>query len=258
MSDDVDVVRDGGVLRVSFNRPAKKNALTPAMYIRLVAALAEAEADAGIGAVLFSGGSAMFTAGNDVNDFLAAGRDLEPATQFIGALARGTKPLVAAVSGIAVGVGATMLLHCDLVFMGTSASLSFPFLNLGLVPECGSTVLLPAIVGRARATKLLYFGDRISSEEAVRLGLVTEAVDDDKVQPHALAQAHRLTQRPRQALLLTRTLLRRPGANLVADAMQQELYAFAQQLESAEGREGLSAVVEKRPPDFSKLGKPGT
>jgi len=253
MSDDVDVVRDGGVLRITFRREAKKNALTRAMYIRLTAALAEAEADAGVRVVLFSGGSAMFTAGNDLNDFLAAGRDLAPAVRFIEALSLATKPLVAAVSGVAVGVGATMLLHCDLIYAGKNASVSFPFLNLGLIPEAGSTVLLPAIVGRTRAMKLLYFGERISGEEAARLGIVTEALEDDKVQEHAVAQAHLLARRPQQALMLTRALLRAPVADVLAVAIQRELEGFSRLLDSADAREGLAAAMEKRPPDFSKL-----
>jgi enoyl-CoA hydratase/carnithine racemase len=254
MSDDVDVLRDGSVLRVTLNRPAKKNALTRAMYARMAEALAEAEGDATVRVVLFSGGSTLFTAGNDLSDFLAAGRNLGPATEFIAALARATKPLVAAVNGVAVGIGATMLLQCDLVYAGRNASLSFPFLNLGLVPECGATALLPAVVGRSRATKLLYFGDKVSGDEAYRLGIVTEALDDDNVQEHALTQARLLAQRPRQALMATRALLRQPFAGLVADAIQRELDAFTGLLDSAEAREALTAFAEKRPPDFSKPG----
>jgi enoyl-CoA hydratase/carnithine racemase len=251
--DDVEVVRDDRVLRVTLNRPTKKNALSRAMYVTLTAALAEAEANAAIRVVLFSGGSAAFTAGNDVNDFLAAGRDLKPATQFIAALSQATKPMVAAVNGVAVGIGATMLLHCDLVYVGRSASLAFPFLNLALIPECGSTALLPAAIGLPRATRLLYFGETISGDEAARLGIATEAVDDDKVQGHAAARAHLLAQRAPQALMLTRALLRRPFAGALADATQRELEGFARLLDSAEAREALTAFKEKRPPDFSKF-----
>jgi len=253
MPSDVEVARDGRVLRVTLNRPTKKNALTRAMYVTLAAALAEAEADAAIRVVLFSGGSAAFTAGNDLNDFLAAGRDLTAATEFIAALSQATKPMIAAVSGVAVGIGATMLLHCDLVYVGRTASLSFPFLNLALVPECASTALLPAAIGLPRATKLLYFGEKLSGEEAARIGMVTEAVDDEMVQEHAAAQAHLLAQRAPQALLLTRALLRRPFAGAVAEAIQRELEGFARLLDSVEAREALTAVKEKRPPDFSNL-----
>jgi enoyl-CoA hydratase/carnithine racemase len=251
MSDDVDVVRDGGVLRVTFDRPAKKNALSRAMYDRLATALAEAETDAAVAVVLLSGGPATFTAGNDLGDFVASGRDLGPASRFIEALARATKPLLAAVNGVAVGIGATMLLHCDLVYAGRGASLSFPFLNLGLTPECGSTVLLPAVVGRSQATRLLYFGEKISADEAARLGIVAEVLEDDEVQEHALARAHLLAGRPRQALMSTRALLRQPTADALAGAVQRELEAFARMLDSAEGREGVAAAVEKRAPDFS-------
>ncbi len=253
MSGDVEVSRDDRILRVTLNRPAKKNALTGAMYRTLVGALAEAEADAAIRVVLFSGGSAAFSAGNDLNDFLAAGRELTPAIAFITALSQATKPMVAAVNGVAVGIGATMLLHCDLVYVGRAASLSFPFLNLALVPEAGSTVLLPAAIGLPRATKLLYFGEMLSGDEAARMGMVTEAVDDDKVQEHAAAQAHLLARRAPQALMLTRALLRKPFAAAVAEATQRELDAFARLLDSVEAREALTAVKEKRPPDFSKL-----
>ncbi len=253
MNDDVEVAREDGVLRVTLNRPAKKNALTRAMYTTLAAALADAEADPAVRVVLFTGGPEMFTAGNDLGDFLAADRDLSPAAAFIRALARATKPLVAAVSGLAVGVGATMLLHCDLTYVGRSASLSFPFLNLAVVPEAGSTVLLPAVVGLPRATRLLYFGEKLSGEEAARLGVVTEAVDDDKVQEHAVAQARLVAQRPRHALMATRALLRRPFAAAVDEAIRRELEVFERQLYSAEAREAMTAVLEKRPPDFSKL-----
>ena len=250
---DVEVARDGSVLRVTLNRPTKKNAVTRAMYVALAAALAEAEADAAIRVVLFSGGPAAFTAGNDLNDFLAADRDLTPATRFIAALSQATKPMVAAVNGVAVGIGATMLLHCDLVYVGRTASLSFPFLNLALVPEAGSTALLPAAIGLPRATSLLYFGERISGEEAARLGMVTEALDDDEVQAHAAARAHLLARRAPQALALTRALLRKPHAGAVAEATQRELEAFSRLLDSGEAREALTAFKDKRPPDYSKL-----
>jgi enoyl-CoA hydratase/carnithine racemase len=253
MDGQIDVARDEGVLRITFNRPAKKNALTRAMYTTLAAELADAEADPAVRVVLFTGGPEMFSAGNDLGDFLAADRDLSPAAAFIRALARATKPMVAAVSGLAVGVGATMLLHCDLTYVGRSASLSFPFLNLAVVPEAGSTVLLPAVIGLPRATRLLYFGEKVSGEEAARLGVVTEAVDDDKVQEHAVAQARLVAQRPRQALMATRALLRRPFAAAVDEAIRRELEAFERQLYSAEAREAMTAVLEKRPPDFSKL-----
>jgi enoyl-CoA hydratase/carnithine racemase len=253
MNDEIEVARDEAVLRITFNRPAKKNAITRAMYTALAAALAEAEADAAIRVVLFTGGPETFSAGNDLGDFLAAERDVSPGAAFIRALARATKPMVAAVSGLAIGIGATMLLHCDLVYVGRGASLSFPFLNLALVPEAGSTVLLPQAIGLPRATKLLYLGDKVSGEEAARLGIVTEAVDDDKVQAHAAEQARLVARRPRQALTATRALLRRPFASAVEEAIRRELEAVERQLYSAELREAVTAVMEKRPPDFSKL-----
>jgi enoyl-CoA hydratase/carnithine racemase len=203
--------------------------------------------------VLFTGGAEVFTAGNDLGDFLAADRDLSAATGFLAALAGATKPMVAAVSGLAVGVGATMLLHCDLTYVGRSASLSLPFLNLAVVPEAGSTLLLPAAIGLPRATRLFYFGEKISGDEAARLGMVTEAVDDDKVQEHAAAQARLLARRPRQALMATRALLRRPVAEALDEAIRRELDDFARLLDSAEAREAITAVKEKRAPDFSKL-----
>ncbi|HLK88395.1 MAG TPA: enoyl-CoA hydratase-related protein [Polyangia bacterium] len=253
MSGDVEVARDEGVLRIAFNRPSKKNAITRAMYATITAALGEAEADPAIRVVLFTGGPEMFTAGNDLGDFLAAERDLSAATGFLAALARATKPMVAAVSGLAVGVGVTMLLHCDLTYVGRGASLSMPFLNLALVPEAGSTLLLPAAIGLAQATRLLYFGEKISGEEAARLGMVTEAVDDGQVQEHAATQARLLARRAPGAVVATRALLREPFAEAVREAIRRELEVFARQLDSAEAREAMIAVLEKRPPDFSKV-----
>ena len=211
MSGDVEVSRDDRIMRITLNRPNKKNALSRAMYGTLVAALGEAEADPAVRVVLFSGVGRVL-GGERSGRLPAAGRDLSPATAFITALSQATKPMVAAVNGVAVGIGATMLLHCDLVYVGKTASLAFPFLNLALVPECGSTLLLPAAIGLPRATKLLYFGEMLSGDDAARMGMVTEAVDDDKVQEHAAAQAHLLAQRAPQALMLTRALLRRPFA----------------------------------------------
>jgi len=253
MNVDVEVGRDEGVLRITLNRPSKKNAITRAMYRTLAGALADAEADVAIRVVLFSGGPEVFSAGNDLGDFLAADRDPTPATAFISALAGATKPMVAAVNGLAVGIGATMLLHCDLSYVGRNAILSFPFLNLALVPECGSTALLPAAIGLPRATRLLYFGEKLSGEEAGRLGVVTEAVDDDKVQEHAALQARLLARRPPRALALTRALLRAPFAERIAEATRRELEGFVDLLDSPEAREAMAAVLEKRPPDFSKL-----
>jgi enoyl-CoA hydratase/carnithine racemase len=249
---EVEVTAADGVLRILLNRPSKKNALTRAMYRSINAALEQAAADPAIRVVLFTGGAEVFTAGNDLGDFLAADRDLAPATAFLDALARATKPMVAAVSGLAVGVGATMLLHCDLTYVGRTASLSLPFLNLAVVPEAGSTLLLPAAIGLPQATKLCYFGDKISGDEAARLGMVTEAVDDAQVQAHAAEQARRLARRPPEALAVTRALLRRPFTQALDEAIRRELQEFARLLDSAEAREAITAVKEKRPPDFSK------
>ncbi|NNM71868.1 enoyl-CoA hydratase-related protein [Enterovirga aerilata] len=248
MTEHVALTReDGGVLLVRLARPEKKNALTGAMYEAMTVALAEADADEGIGAVVLAGSGGVFTAGNDLGDFLAVAQgavgDL-PASRFIRQLARTETPLVAAVEGLAIGVGTTLTFHCDLVYAAPDALFRMPFVDLGLVPEAGSSHLLPRRIGLAKATELLMLGEAYDAAEALRLGLVNAVVPTDRILPHALMQAARIAAKPRAAVAATRRLIRGDGAEL-ARAMENELRAFREALVSPEARQAFEAFLAK-------------
>ncbi len=252
MTQEILIHEEGGVLELRFNRPDKKNAITGAMYGALTAALADAAARPAVRAVLVTGEGDIFTAGNDIKDFLAmsgGGLDGAPPGRFIRALATFNKPLVAAVHGPAIGIGATLLLHCDLVYASPEASLSVPFVDLGLVPEAGSSVLLPSRVGFARAAALLLLGEPMDAEAACVAGLVNAVIPAGDLLGHARAQARKLAAKPPAALAATRALMRgEPGALLAQ--MDRESAAFAQALQGAEAREAFTAFLERRAPDF--------
>lgn len=253
MSEHIVVERIGRVMRVRMDRPEKKNALTGAMYAAMADALEQAERDDAVRVVLFTGGPKVFTAGNDLNDFLDPERDASGVGRFLGTLPGFGKPVIAAVNGHAVGIGTTMLLHCDLVYVGKDAKLRMPFVDLGVVPEFASSLLLPQLVGAQRAAELLFFSERFDGKEAKRLGLAAEVLDDDEVQEHALERAQQLAARPPGALRQTKALLRAANADRIAEVVVREGAIFAEALESPEAREAMSAIMEKREPDFSKL-----
>ena len=244
----VDIERDGGVIVATLNRPEKKNALTGAMYRTLREALVTASADEGVGAVLVTGEGGAFCAGNDIGDFLAEnkaqseGARSGPGGEFIRTLARFDKPLVAAVEGPAVGVGTTMCLHCDLVYAAPSARFAMPFVNLGLVPEAGSSMLVPRRFGLGVASELLLLGETIDAARAREIGLVAEVVAPEAVKAHALAKAKALAAKPRAALLATRRLMRGDAQALYAH-MEEELVAFAHALKSPEARAAFEAFA---------------
>lgn len=251
--DDIETSRDGATLLIRFARPAKKNALTVAMCERLNAALAEAAADRTVRAVVFGSTSDTFTAGNDLGDFMQhppSGPD-SPVFRFIHALATFEKPLLAAVDGKGIGLGLTMLLHCDFVYCTERTSLSAPFVNLGLVPEAASSLLLPKLVGHARASEILLLGTPIDAAAAVALGLVNAIVPADQVLPKALEVARALAERAPTAIKLSKALLKDTGPVLAR--MKAEGDLFLQQLASPEVAEAIGAFFEKRKPDFSKL-----
>ena len=244
----VDVKRDGDVLVATLNRPDKKNALTGTMYRALRETLVEASAQADIGAVLVTGAGGVFCAGNDIGDFLAEnarqseGARSGPGGDFIRTLARFDKPLVAAVEGAAVGVGTTMCLHCDLVYAAPSARFAMPFVNLGLVPEAGASLLVPRRFGMAVATELLMLGETIDGARARDIGLVNAVVPAEGLVAHALAKAKALAGKPRAALLATRKLMRGDAEALYAH-MEVELEAFASALKSPEARAAFEAFA---------------
>ena len=248
---DLDVRRDGGVLHLVLARPAKKNAITRAMYAALTDALGAAASDAGVRAVVLSGAGGVFTAGNDLGDFLLdppAGPD-SPVFRFLRAASTFPKPLVAAVEGPAVGIGTTILLHCDLAYAAPDARFKMPFVDLGLVPEAASSLLLPRVAGPMRAAGWLLFGEAFSADDALAAGLVNEVVADPTAR--ALERAHTLAAKPPQAVRLTKALLRRADADAVQETILVEGAHFTERLASPEAQEAFTAFFEKRAPDFS-------
>jgi enoyl-CoA hydratase/carnithine racemase len=253
--DEVRTERVGGVLRIQLNRPEKKNALNLAMYEALAGALAAAESDPAVRALLLHGAGGAFTAGNDVKDFLRApalGGD-HPAVRFIRAVAGAPKPIVAAVSGPVVGIGTTMLAHCDLVFAAEDARFHLPFVDLGLCPEMAASYLFPALMGHPRAAELMLLAEPFGAAKAREYGLVNEVVPGDRLLAVAGAAAEKLARKPPAALRVTKSLLKRAPRAAVEAAVQEELTRFAERLASPEAREALTAFLEKRPPDFSRF-----
>jgi enoyl-CoA hydratase/carnithine racemase len=254
MTDHIKMTTQDGVLEITFARPEKKNALSNAMYRKASDALENAQTDNSIRVVLLSSEGDAFTSGNDLADFAgvaAGGREELQAARFIRALANAEKPLIAAVPGLAVGVGTTMLLHCDLVFVADTAKLSAPFVNLALVPEAASSLLLTARIGHARAFALFAMGESLSGAEAFSLGLANKMLPKDEVIPAARAAARALAEKPPGAVVATKKLMRESEAILAR--MAQEGKVFGERLQTAEAREVFSAFAERRPPNFTKL-----
>jgi enoyl-CoA hydratase/carnithine racemase len=252
---DILVSRDGSVLQIELNRPAKKNAVTLAMYEALIGALKEADADPSVRVVLLCAAGSAFCAGNDLGDFLAASGLVtdSPPIRFIEALVTFPKPIVAAVGGAAVGIGATMLLHCELVYASEAARLSMPFVSLGLVPEAASSLLLPERVGHLIASEMLLLGTPVEARRAVELRLVNEVVTPaSELLTFARGKARELAQRPPRAVRTTKALLRSRQA-AVLSCVKEEEHHFAASLISPEAREALTAFLERRPPDFSQF-----
>ncbi len=249
----IKISHERGVQIIELSRPDKKNAFTGAMYHQLREALVAADADQSVSVILLTGAGNAFSAGNDLEDFLnfpPENADAPP-FRFLNALVRVEKPVVAAVNGLAVGIGATMLFHCDLVFAQDSARFSFPFVALGLVPEGASTLLLARLVGHQRASEILLLGDPLSAHEAQATGLVNRVISDQPVLDFALAQAIRLTQLPQGAILRTKALLKHPDE--VLERIKLEAEAFVMRTKSSAAREAFAAFLEKRKPNFAGL-----
>lgn len=256
MTEHVQVTVDNGVMRVLLARPDKKNALTNAMYSALSDALHRAESDPAVRVVFFEAQGDAFTSGNDVNDFaaVAAGTlsraDMRSGT-FMQALAHGKKPYVAAVQGLAVGIGVTMLMHFDLVYVAENAKLSAPFVNLAVVPEAASSWLIPARIGYARAFELFALGEAIDGRTAAAIGLVNAALPANEVHAKALEVARKLAAKPAGSLQATKQLMR--DGEAIAAVMAREAEIFGARLRSPEAAEAFKAFAERRPPDFSKF-----
>jgi enoyl-CoA hydratase/carnithine racemase len=255
MTEHVRSERSGGVLTLTLNRPDKKNALTQAMYQTLGDAIDGAGAD--VRCILIQAEGNVFTAGNDLGDFAAINRTgpSEPAraggNPLLAALARTVKPIVAAVNGRAVGIGTTMLLHCDLVFVADDVMLTTPFVNLALIPEAASSLTLPSRIGHARAFSMFVLGEAVDANKAVDWGIANEVCGREALRPRARAAADAIAARPASAVTLTKMLMRDPAA--LAARMALEGTHFAAQLKSAEAREAFAAFAERRAPDFSRL-----
>ncbi len=252
---DIEVTRQGPVQILRFNRPAKKNALTGAMYQALTQALKDGDADAGIAAHVFLGSGGAFCAGNDIGDFLSMAQSggSGMVLDFIEYLPRVQKPMIAGVAGVAIGIGVTMLLHCDLVYASPDATFSTPFLNLGLLPEAGSSLLGPRLMGPQRAFEMLVLGEMFSVERAQHSGLVNAVVAADALEVKVMSVAQRLASKPPEALAMSRKLLK-GDVSEVAKRVSEEIALFKQRLKSPEAREAFQAFLEKRPPNFAKLG----
>lgn len=258
---EIEIKVADGVQVIRFLRADKKNAFTGPMYNAMSEALDGAERNDDIAVTLFIGSGGIFSAGNDINDFMrrasgnASAADDKgiptPSLDFIRRLPKVTKPMVAAVDGLAIGVGTTMLLHCDLVYASPSASLRTPFLDLGLVPEAGSSLIGPTRMGYPLAFEMLVLGEAFSAERALAAGIVNKVVPAEQLETTAMTAAKRLAAKPREALMTARRLMRGTPAQI--DAMiDQESGAYQTLMRSPEAREAFTAFLEKRAPDFAK------
>ena len=252
MSDILTDVTDG-VMTITFNRPDKKNSITAAMYAAMADALAQAKEQDAVRVVVFQGNETIFSGGNDIADFLEKPPSSQdaPVYRFLHGIAAFPKPIVAAVCGPAVGIGTTMLMHCDLVYAGDNAAFSLPFVNLGLCPEAASSLLVPQMLGYHRAAEALLLGEPFMAEAALEVGLVNRIVPPTEARNLAQAQARKLAAKPIRSLVETKRLMKKGQAQLVLQQMTEEGASFGRMLGEPAAREAFTAFMEKRRPDFS-------
>ena len=246
---------ESGVMTITLNRVDKKNSITAAMYSTMADALVLATQDEAVRAVVIQGHATVFSAGNDIGDFLnhPSSGDDSPVMRFLRGISSFPKPLIAAVCGPAVGVGTTMLFHCDLVYAGDNAAFSMPFVNLGLCPEAASSLLVPQMLGYHRAAEALLLGEPFMAEAALEVGLVNRIVPPTEANAVAQAQARKLAAKPLTALMETKRLMKKGQASLVAQQISDESVIFGRMLREPAAREAFGAFMEKRKPDFSKV-----
>ena len=244
-----------GVATVEIARPEKKNAITQAMYQQMADAINAAAADAGVRAVLITGQPGIFTSGNDIEDFMQRppGNLESPAFVFMKALMGCEKPVIAAVTGAAIGIGTTMLLHCDFVYVSDEARLAMPFVSLGLVPEFASSLIVPQLMGNARAAEKILLGDPFTGADAVEVGIANAVLPANEVVNHARRIAERFNALPPGAVRDTKKLMRRARSQAALETIGIEGKVFAERLQSPEAKEAFSAFFQKRKPDFSKF-----
>jgi enoyl-CoA hydratase/carnithine racemase len=257
---DIVTERSGGVLDILLNRPSKKNAMTSSMYIAMADVLDGAAKDDDIRVVLWYGAGDSFSAGNDLEDFVKnpPGPGESPQAKLMSALISFEKPIVAAVHGVAIGGGTTMLAHCDFVYAGDSARFQLPFVNLALVPEFGSSYLLPSRFGYLRAAQLVLLGQPFKASRAAELGLVTQVVPDQNLLATATETARKLAEKPPAALQACKRLMKHAVREQLERAVKFENAEFAARVRSAEAREAFTAFIEKRRPDFTRTPAPAT
>jgi enoyl-CoA hydratase/carnithine racemase len=257
VTEHVLVEKSEKLLVLTLNRPEKKNALTRAMYKTLATEISSADDDPNIRCILIMAAGDMFTAGNDLADFAAVGNAAaapkpDDGNPFLPALAKSRTPIVAAVNGRAVGVGVTMLLHCDMVLLAEDAFLITPFVNLAVVPEAASSLLMPLRIGHARAFEMFVLGEPVNAQKAVNWGIANRAVPPSELHRTARATAAAIAARAPAAVSATKTLMR--DASVLLEQMSKENGIFIRQLKSPEFKEAFAAFSERRPPDFSKFG----
>lgn len=254
---DILSTKENGVLTLEFNRPERKNAITAAMYQSMADAITAAEQDTAVRAILIVGKPEIFTAGNDLEDFMKSGRDVaveeRSVYKFMLALSGATKPVVAAVSGAAVGIGTTLLMHCDLVYAADNAKFSMPFVQLGLCPEFASSLLLTQIAGYPRAAEKLMLGEAFLAQEALEMGLVSKVLPAAELLAFAQGQAAKLVALPASSIRATKQLMKAARKGPVAEAMAAENTYFGAMLGAPEAKEAFTAFFEKRKPDFTKF-----
>jgi enoyl-CoA hydratase/carnithine racemase len=252
---EILINNDAGVCTITLNRIERKNSINIAMYTALSDALDAATQDPAIRAVVIQGHETIFSAGNDISDFLnapPAGQD-SPVFRFLRTVSTFTKPIVAAVCGPAVGIGTTVLLHCDLVYAGDNAAFSMPFVNLGLCPEAASSLLVPQLMGYHRAAEALLLGEPFTAETALEIGLVNRIVPPSEANALAQQQARKLATKPLSSLMETKRLMKKSNAPALSERMVEEGASFGRMLKEPAAREAFTAFMEKRRPDFSTV-----
>jgi enoyl-CoA hydratase/carnithine racemase len=256
---DIQTQKENGVLTINFNRPEKKNAITTSMYQAMADALIDAENDSTVRAILITGKPEIFTAGNDLEDFmknaasLASGSGVPPVYQFMHALNNSGKPIIAAVSGAAVGIGTTLLMHCDLIYLAENAKLSMPFTQLGLCPEFASSMIFQRIVGYQRAAEKLMFGEAFNAQEAYEMGFVNKVLPLEELLPYAQQQAAKLVALPAASIRITKRLMKGDQPQAISNKMLEENQHFAAMLNAPEAKEAFMAFFQKRKADFSQF-----
>ncbi|MFZ6676578.1 enoyl-CoA hydratase [Undibacterium sp. Tian12W] len=256
---DILTHKENGILTINFNRPEKKNAITQAMYQAMADALRDAETDVTVRAILITGKPEIFTAGNDLEDFMKNARSLAepgavpPVYQFMQALNESGKPVIAAVSGAAVGIGTTLLMHCDMIYLAENAKLSMPFTQLGLCPEFASSMIFQQIVGYQRAAEKLMLGEAFTAAEAFEIGFVNKVLPLEALLPYAQQQAAKLVALPAASIRATKRLMKGNQPAAISAKMTEENKYFSAMLNAPEAKEAFTAFFQKRKPDFSQF-----